>query len=67
MTTFTLKDYVETKDVSITVDAEPIPFAGIVTILDQEEREEMLRHQLDIVKEECNRLKRLLAENGIKY
>lgn len=67
MTTFTLKDYVENKITDVTVNVEPIPFAGLVTIQDKEDREEMLRHQLHIVQAECQRLQRLLTEAGIKY
>lgn len=67
MTTFTLKDYVENKSTDVTVTVEPIPFAGIVTIQDKEDREEMLRHQLHIVQAECQRLQTLLRENGIQY
>jgi len=72
MTTFTLKDYVENKfvegkDGSVTINVEPIPFAGLVTLQDQEDREQMLRDQLHIVQAECNRLRNLLNENGIKY
>jgi hypothetical protein len=72
MTTFTLKDYVDNKlieepDGSVTINVEPIPFAGIVSLQDKEDREEMLRHQLHIVQAECHRLRSLLNENGIKY
>lgn len=67
MTTFTLKDYVAAKDESVTVNVEPIPFAGLVTLQDQEDREQMLREQLHIVQAECNRLRNLLNENNIKY
>lgn len=67
MTTFTLKDYVENKEASITVSVEPIPFAGLVSIQDQEDREQMLREQLHIVQAECQRLQTLLREAGIKY
>lgn len=72
MTTFTLKDYVENKiveekDGSVTINVEPIPFAGLVTLQDQEDREQMLRHQLHIVQAECQRLQCLLREAGIKY
>lgn len=67
MTTFTLKDYVDNKSVELTVNVEPIPFAGLVTIQDQEDRELMLREQLHIVQAECQRLQRLLTEAGIKY
>lgn len=67
MTTFTLADYVAGKEESITVTVEPIPFAGLVTIQDKEDREQMLRHQLHIVQAECQRLQVLLREAGIKY
>jgi len=72
MTTFTLKDYVENKIVeekngSVTINVEPIPFAGLVTLQDQEDREQMLREQLHIVQAECQRLQGLLREAGIKY
>ncbi len=72
MTTFTLKDYVENKmieekDGSVTVNVEPIPFAGLVAIQDKEDIEAMLRHQLQIVQAECMRLKELLAKNGIQH
>jgi hypothetical protein len=72
MTTFTLKDYVENKIVeekngSVTINVEPIPFAGLVALQDQEDREQMLRDQLHIVQAECHRLRSLLNENGIKY
>ncbi len=72
MTTFTLKDYVENKmieekDGSVTVNVEPIPFAGLVAIQDKEDTEAMLRHQLQIVQAECMRLKELLAKNGIQH
>lgn len=67
MTTFTLKDYVENKNPEVTINVEPIPFAGMVAIQDQEDRELMLREQLHIVQAECQRLQRLLNEAGIKY
>ncbi len=67
MTTFTLKDYVENKSSDVTVNVEPIPFAGMVALQDQEDRELMLREQLHIVQAECQRLQRLLTEAGIKY
>jgi len=51
---------------------EPIPFAGMVAIDDQEDLEQMLRHQLHIVTEqlntvqaECQRLRNKLREVGI--
>lgn len=67
MTTFTLKDYVASKEESVTVNVEPIPFAGLVALQDQEDREQMLREQLHIVQAECQRLQGLLREAGIKY
>lgn len=66
MTTFTLADYVANKEEKQT-NLEPIPFAGMVAIQDQEDREEMLRHQLHIVQAECQRLQTLLREHGIQY
>lgn len=67
MTTFTLKDYVENKRLDVTVNVEPIPFAGMVALQDQEDRELMLREQLHIVQAECQRLQKLLREHGIQY
>lgn len=67
MTTFTLKDYVENKSSDVTITVEPIPFAGLVTIQDQEDREQMLREQLHIVQAECQRLQGILRKNGIQY
>ena len=72
MTTFTFKDFVEEKDGSVTVNVEPIPFAGLVSIQDSEERIETLKHQLNVVSEqlkvtqaECQRLRNKLTEAGI--
>lgn len=67
MTTFTLKDYVENKTSDVTINLEPIPFAGLVSIQDKEDTEQMLRDQLHIVQAECQRLKKLLQDAGIKY
>lgn len=67
MTTFTFKDFTEEKDGSVTVNVEPIPFAGLVAIQDKEDTEAMLRHQLQIVQAECMRLKELLTKNGIQH
>jgi hypothetical protein len=67
MTTFTLKDYVENKTSDVTVNVEPIPFAGLVALQDKEDTEQMLRDQLHIVQAECQRLKKLLQDAGIKY
>mgnify|MGYP003632176178 CR=1 FL=1 len=84
MTTFTTEDKNEAyrkkveeapyhpgyEDAIITV--EPIPFAGLVSIQDKEDTEQMLRHQLHIVTEqlntvqaECQRLRNKLREAGI--
>lgn len=67
MTTFTLKDYVAAKEENVTVNVEPIPFAGLVTLQDQEDREQMLREQLHIVQAECQRLQTILIKAGIPY
>lgn len=72
MTNFTLGEYIDNKLVqekngSVTINVEPIPFAGMVALQDQEDRELMLREQLHIVQAECQRLQRLLTEAGIKY
>lgn len=67
MTTFTFKDFTEEKNGSVTVNVEPIPFAGLVSIQDKEDTEAMLRHQLQIVQAECMRLKELLTKNGIQH
>lgn len=72
MTTFTLKDYlenkmIEEKNASVTINVEPIPFAGMVTLQDKEDTEAMLRHQLHVVQAECMRLKELLTKHGIQH
>lgn len=67
MTTFTLADYVANKEEKKEQIFEPIPFAGMVAIQDQEDREEMLRHQLHVVQAECRRLQEILRKNGIQY
>jgi hypothetical protein len=64
MTTFTLKDYVANKTTDITVNVEPIPFAGLVALQDKEDTEQMLRDQLHIVQAECQRLRQKLKEYG---
>ena len=63
MTTFTTEDREVT--CSVTINVEPIPFMGMVTLQDTEDREQMLRDQLAIVQAECQRLKKKLMENGI--
>ena len=72
MTNFTLGEYIDNKLIqekngSVTINVEPIPFAGMVAIQDQEDRELMLREQLHIVQAECQRLQKLLREHGIQY
>jgi len=70
MTTFTLKDYLENKMIEekgVTVNVEPIPFVGMVTLQDKEDTEAMLRHQLQIVQAECMRLKEILTKHGIQH
>jgi hypothetical protein len=63
MTTFTTED----REIAcgVTINVEPIPFAGMVTLQDTEDREQMLRDQLTIVQAECYRLKKKLMEHGI--
>lgn len=65
MTTFTMKDYLDNKNISLTVNVEPIPFAGMVELQDSEDRELMLRKQLQILEDECQRLRNKLREAGI--
>jgi hypothetical protein len=66
MTTFTTEDrLIAEKNGSVTINVEPIPFAGLVTLQDTEDREQMLRDQLAIVQAECQRLKKKLMEHGI--
>jgi len=75
MTTWTTEDR-ENASPPHVVDSgasyEPIPFAGMVAIQDQEDTEAMLRHQLhilneqlNVVKAECQRLRNKLREAGI--
>ena len=60
MTTFTTQDRV---DAEITV--EPIPFAGLVSLQDTDEKEQMLRDQIRMQQNEIGRLKTKLMEHGI--
>jgi hypothetical protein len=72
MTTFTTEDrLIAEANGSVTINVEPIPFAGLVSIQDKEDTEAMLRHQLHIVTEqlntvqaECQRLRNKLREAG---
>jgi hypothetical protein len=59
MTTFTTQDRV---DAEITV--EPIPFMGMVTLTDKEDREQMLRDQIHMLQAENRRLRKKLMEHG---
>ena len=66
MTTFTTEDrLIAESNGSVTINVEPIPFAGLVQLQDKEDTEQMLRDQLAIVQAECQRLKKKLMEHGI--
>jgi hypothetical protein len=66
MTTFTTEDRIIAEaNGSVTINVEPIPFAGLVQLQDKEDTEQMLRDQLAIVQAECQRLKKKLMEHGI--
>jgi hypothetical protein len=52
------------KDGSVTINVEPIPFMGLVTITDQEDREQMLRDQIGILHAENRRLRKKLMDHG---
>ena len=70
MTTWTTEDRQNASPPHIVTSGasyEPIPFAGMVAINDQEDLEQMLRHQLHIVQAECQRLQTILRKNGIDY
>jgi hypothetical protein len=65
MTTFTSEDrLVAEKDGSLTLNVEPIPFVGWVTITDQEDREQMLRDQIYMLQAENRRLRKKILELG---
>lgn len=66
MTTFTTEDrIIVEKDGSMTINVEPIPFAGMVNLQDNEDREQMLREQIQVLQAECQRLRGILMKNGI--
>ena len=70
MTTFTTEDRKNASPPHVVTSGasyEPIPFAGMVAINDQEDREQMLREQMRSVQAECIRLQNLLRKNGIQY
>ena len=65
MTTFTSEDrLVVEKNASVTINVEPIPFMGMVTLTDKEDREQMLREQLKVLQAENQRLRKRLMEYG---
>ena len=55
MTTFTTED-------RKLAESEPVPFFGWI---DKEDTEEMLRHQLQVMQAEIQRLRKKLLEHGI--
>jgi hypothetical protein len=59
------EDAVDPVACGVTINVEPIPFAGLVQLQDKEDTEQMLRDQLAIVQAECQRLKKKLMEHGI--
>ena len=65
MTTFTSEDrLIAEKDNSVTINVEPIPFMGMVTLTDTEDREQMLRDQIHMLQAENRRLHKKLMEHG---
>ena len=65
MTTFTSEDrLIVEKDGSVTINVEPIPFMGLVTLTDNEDREQMLREQIHMLQAENRRLHKKLMEHG---
>jgi len=62
MTTFTSED--RERAFGATINVEPIPFMGLVTLTDQEDREQMLRDQIHMLQAENRRLRKRLMEHG---
>ena len=62
MTTFTTED--REKAVGVTINVEPIPFMGLVQLQDKEDREQMLRDQIQILQAENQKLRKKLMEYG---
>lgn len=60
MTTFTTQDRIDAE-----INVEPIPFMGMVTLTDRDEKETMLREQIRMQQNEIGRLKTKLMEHGI--
>lgn len=44
---------------------EPIPFAGLVQLTDEDNKEQMLRDQIRMQQNEIGRLTQILISNGI--
>jgi hypothetical protein len=59
MTTFTTQDRIYAE-----ITVEPIPFMGMVTLTDMEDREQMLRDQVHMLQTENRRLRKKLMEHG---
>ena len=65
MTTFTSEDrLIAEKDGSVTINVEPIPFMGLVTLTDNEDREQMLKDQIHVLQAENQKLRKRLMEHG---
>jgi hypothetical protein len=52
------------KNNSVTINVEPIPFMGMVTLTDVEDREQMLRDQIHMLQAENRRLHKKLIDQG---
>ena len=52
------------KNGSVTINVEPIPFMGLVQLQDKEDREQMLRDQIQILQAENQKLRKRLMEYG---
>jgi hypothetical protein len=59
------EDAVDPVACSVTINVEPIPFMGMVTLQDMDDKEHMLREQIRIQQNEIGRLKAKLMSNGI--
>jgi len=62
MTTFTTED--REHAFGKTINVEPIPFMGMVSLVDLEDREQMLRDQINMLQAENRRLRKKLMEHG---
>lgn len=63
MTTFTTED--REHAFGATINVEPIPFAGMVQLTDEDNKEQMLRDQIRMQQNEIGRLRSILMNNGI--